>query len=172
MPLPGQSQQLGLPQQTTILTISSDRLFSASAFGERVLAELEAESAVLAAENERIVAELSREEQDLTRRRTEMEPEAFRALADAFDEKVQRHRENQKAKLDALAIKDDEARATFFRLARPVLSELMRDTGAGVILERSSVFISADSTDVTSLAVSRIDEAIGDGSQLSKTPQE
>ncbi|MFC3616373.1 OmpH family outer membrane protein [Lutimaribacter marinistellae] len=161
-----------MTDQSGILTISSDRLFVDSAFGQRVLADLEAESAVLAAENERIVAELSREEQDLTQRRSEMEPDAFRALAEAFDEKVQRHRENQKAKLDALAIKDDEARATFFRLARPILSELMRDTGAGVILERSNVFISADRTDVTGLAISRINAAIGDGAQLGNSPEE
>ncbi|MEM7318624.1 MAG: OmpH family outer membrane protein, partial [Pseudomonadota bacterium] len=127
-----------------ILTISTDRLFADSQFGRRVTDEIEAESAVLAAENERIIGELSREEGALTDRRASMEPEAFRLLADAFDQKVQENRANQKAKLDALAVRTDQAQAIFFEAARPVLENLMRETGAGIVLERSGVFLSAD----------------------------
>ncbi|MEN8738644.1 MAG: OmpH family outer membrane protein, partial [Phaeobacter gallaeciensis] len=83
--------QIGAPQ-SGILTIQPDRLFSESAFGQRVTRELEAEGAVLTAENRRIEAELRAEEQDLTQRRPSMEPEAFRTLADAFDKKVQETR--------------------------------------------------------------------------------
>lgn len=162
---PAAAQQLGVPGNA-ILTVSTDRLFSGSAFGKRIIDEIEAEGAVLAAENERIVSELTREEKELTERRKEMEPDAFRVLADAFDLKVQSHRDNQKAKLDALAVRGEEARTMFFELARPILSDVMRDAGAGVILERSSVFLSSNATDITSLAISRIDAAIGDGSNL------
>ncbi|MEX0365701.1 MAG: OmpH family outer membrane protein [Ruegeria sp.] len=164
-PLQALSQQLGVPQRA-ILTISSDRLFSESAFGRRVIDEIEADGAVLAAENERIIAQLSKEERELTARRAEMEPSAFRALADAFDAKVQSHRESQKAKLDALAARTDEARGAFLEMVQPVLARLMQETGAGVILERSNVFFSANATDITDLAISRIDAAIGDGKGL------
>ena len=166
-PVAGQSQQLGLPE-APILTISSDRLFAESAFGQRVIREIEAEGALLAAENERIVAELSREERELTDKRAGMEPEAFRELADAFDRKVQSHREGQRAKLEALGARSEEARGIFLQLARPILVALLRETGAGVILERSSVFLSSDATDITELAITRIDEAIGDGEGLEK----
>ncbi|SDC16286.1 OmpH family outer membrane protein [Ruegeria marina] len=159
------AQQLGFPRQE-VLTISGEILFAKSAYGRRVIDELEAEGALLAAENERIVAELSREEQELTERRASMEPDAFRILAEAFDRKVQSHRENQEAKREALERRGDEARVAFVELARPILGGLMRDTGASVILDRSIVFFSLDSTDVTALAISRIDEAIGDGSAL------
>lgn len=161
------AQQLGFPRQE-VLTISGEILFAKSAYGRRVIDELEADGALLAAENERIVAELSREEQELTNRRAQMEPEAFRVLAEAFDRKVQSHRENQDAKREALARRGDEARVAFVELARPILAGLMRDTGASVILDRSTVFFSLDSTDVTALAISRIDEALGDGSALRK----
>ncbi len=164
---PATAQQLGLPRHE-VLTISGEILFAKSAYGRRVIDEIEAEGALLAAENERIIAELSREELELTERRAKMEPDAFRVLAEAFDRKVQSHRENQEAKREALARRGDAARAAFVELTRPILGALMRDTGASVILDRSTVFFSLDSTDVTALAISRIDEVIGDGSALRK----
>lgn len=164
-PFPVNAQQLGLPEKD-ILTISSEKLFSESAFGRRVIEEIEAEGAMLAAENERIIADLSREEKELTELRRDMEPDAFRELADAFDNKVQSHRDGQKAKLDALTARTDRARAMFRELVRPVLARLMQDTGAGVILERSNVFLSSDATDITDLAIARINAAIGDGREL------
>ncbi|WP_146345344.1 OmpH family outer membrane protein [Phaeobacter marinintestinus] len=158
----GVAQQLGVPN-SAILTLESDRLFSRSAFGQRVATEIEADSAVLAAENRRIEAELSTEEQDLTDRRVEMEPEAFRALADAFDQKVQTNRQTQDAKARALNQRGEQARIEFLRAARPILETMMREAGASMIMERSSVFLSSNSTDITDLAIVRIDTMIGDG---------
>ena len=163
--MPAAAQQLGVPQ-SGILTISSDRIFTESAFGRRVFSEIEAESAKLATENERIVTELSREEKVLTEKREMLSPEEFRPLAEAFDRKVQSHREGQRAKLDALARRSDEARNLFFELAQPVLIDLLRETGASMIIERSSVFLSSDASDVTGVAIRKIDAAIGDGSDL------
>ena len=162
---PVQAQQLGVVQNA-ILTIATDRLFAGSAFGQRIASEIEAESAVLAAENRRIEAELTAEEKDLTLRRPDMDPEAFRTLADAFDQRVQANRETQDAKARALNQIGDVARGEFLVAARPILEELMRESGAGVILERSNVFLSANTTDITDLAIKRIDAAIGDGSNL------
>lgn len=159
------AQQLGT-RDPVVLTISSDRLFSDSAFGQRVLREIENEGALLAQENERIVSELSSEEKDLTVKRAELSPEEFRPLAQAFDEKVQSHREGQRAKLDALARRSEEDRQTFYALAQPVLIDLMRETGAAVILERANVFLSADASDITDDAIARINAAIGDGTGL------
>lgn len=167
--LPLTAQQLGLPQ-SAILTLSADRLFSESAFGKRVARDLEADSAVLAAENRKKEAELSAEERDLTDRRSAMEPDAFRALADAFDTKVQDIRREQDAKARDLAKRQDAARREFFQATRPVLQRLMQETGASVILERSSVFLSANATDITDIAINRINAAIGDGTALQPAP--
>ncbi len=159
------AQQLGIPE-TSVLTISSDRLFSDSEFGQRVLREFEAEGTLLAEENERIVAELSREEKDLTEKRASMQPSDFRPLAETFDNKVQSHREGQRAKLDALSSQSEEARQMFYELAQPILIDLLRETGSSVIIERSNVFLSSDRTDITDTAIARIDAVIGDGSGL------
>ncbi len=162
------AQQLGV-QQSGVLTISSERLFSDSAFGQRVFEEIDAESALLAQENERIVAELSQEEKELTAKRATLTPDEFRPLAEAFDEKVQSHREGQRAKLDALARRGEEARGTFFEMAQPILIELLREFRASIVIERSNVVLSSDASDITDAAIARIDAAIGDGAALEQS---
>ena len=96
-----------------------------------------------------------------------MDPQAFRALADASDQKVQTIRRTQDAKARALNLRNEADRTTFVNAAGPVLEVLMRDAGAAVILERRSVFLSANAIDVTDEAIQRMDAAFGDGSQLS-----
>ncbi|MDK3072541.1 OmpH family outer membrane protein [Sedimentitalea sp. JM2-8] len=159
--VPAAAQQLGLPQ-SAILTISSERMFAESAFGRRVAREIDSQSAVLAAENRRIEVELTAEEKDLTDRRPGMAPDAFRALADAFDTKVQDIRRRQDAKARALVQFQEDEQVRFLQAARPVLVELMRESGAGAILERSSVFLSANAIDITELAITRLDEVLGE----------
>ncbi|WP_027258787.1 OmpH family outer membrane protein [Leisingera aquimarina] len=161
-PNAGAEFQLGLPQ-SGILTIQPDRLFSESAFGKRVEREIEAEGAVLTAENRRIEAELRAEELELTERRSDMAPDAFRALADAFDQKVQETRRRQDQKLREINQMGEDARREFIAASLPVLQQIMRETGAGAILDHASVFLSANAADITSLAIGRIDEVLGDG---------
>lgn len=167
---PSAAQQLGLPQ-SVILTISSERLFAESAFGRRVAREIETESGILATENRRIEAELTAEERELTNRRAGMEAAEFRVMADAFDAKVQTIRDTQEGKARALGQRLETARVEFLQAARPILEAVMREAGAGVILERSSVFLSANATDVTDLAILRIDAAIGDGATKPEAPE-
>ncbi|WP_209503981.1 MULTISPECIES: OmpH family outer membrane protein [unclassified Ruegeria] len=164
-----EAQQLGVPQ-ASVVTLSGEQLFKNSAFGQRVLREIEKESAMLAEENERIVAELSREEKDLTEKRATMPAEEFRPLAEAFDVKVQSHRDGQRAKLDALARRSEEAQQTFFEIVRPILVDLLREFGASVIIERSNVVVST--SDITEAAIIRVNTAIGDGSGLQKDTSE
>lgn len=158
--------------QSPILVVEFDRIFAESAFGRRVSAELEAEGAEIAAENRRIEAELTEEERRLTEQRSAMAPEDFRALATAFDEKVQTLRQQQDAKARSLNQRNDEARRRFLGVAQPVMEQLMRDSEAAVILERRTVFLAADTIDVTDDAIRLIDASIGDGSALSGSGQE
>jgi len=165
------AQQLGLAH-SAILTVATDRMFAESAFGRRIADEIETESAILATENRRIEAELTAEEKDLTQRRADMDPAAFREMADAFDQKVQANRAAQDAKARALNQIGESARVEFLNAARPILEALMREAGAGVVLERSSVFLSSNATDITDLAIARIDSAIGDGAGLNAVPEQ
>lgn len=150
-----------------ILTIESDRLFSESAFGQRVAQEIEAEQSVLLAENRKIEAELTDEEKRLTELRKDMTPEDFRAVADAFDARVQEIRRIQDAKGRAIGERREQERKEFLQAAGPILARMLQDSGAAVILERRSVFFSLDTIDVTTRAIERLDRVIGDGTQSS-----
>ncbi|MDW4497738.1 OmpH family outer membrane protein [Sulfitobacter sp. D35] len=152
-----------------ILTIDTERLFVDSDYGQKTTQELEARSAELAAENRRIEAELAAEEQDLTRRRPTMEPEAFRTLADAFDEKVQATRRAQEGKSRELTQEFEQRRVAFLNAAVPVLEALMRSAGAAVVLERRSIFLSANAIDITSDAISRVNDVLGDDADVAPT---
>lgn len=146
-----------------VLTIDPERLYRESAFGKRIIAEVEARGAELNAENRQIEAELEAEERELTEMRATLEPEVFRERADAFDQKVQDTRAAQTAKGRDIANDLDVARESFLSAARPVLEQLMRDAGAAVILERGLVFVSVAAIDVTDEAIAQIDERLGDG---------
>ena len=177
--LPGHAQEtddVTPPQQPTVadrpvnspvispvLTIDSERMFRESAFGRRVTADIEARSVDLAAENREIEAELEAEERALTEQRAEMTPEAFRSRADAFDAKVQRTRAEQAAKNRALTDRLEEERERFLNAAAPVLEQLMRNSGAAVILERRRVFVSSAAVEVTDRAITLLDQTIGSG---------
>lgn len=159
------AQQFGVAQNQ-VLTISIEALFSESQFGQRVANEIDAESAVLAAENRRIEDELEQEEQELTERRKTLDADAFRILADAFDQKVQTHRATQKRKYEALNQKGDVARAEFLQVIVPILEDLRREAGAAVLIEQSTVILADPAADITEIAISRVDVALGDGSRL------
>lgn len=159
----------GVPQ-APILVIDFERVFAESAFGRRVNDEIEQQGRVIAAENRKIEAELIEEERELTDLRPTLAPEEFRALADAFDEKVQRLRDEQDAKARALGTRTEEARRRFLTVAQPVLEGLLREAGAMLILERRTVFVAADAIDVTDRAIALIDAQIGDGTPALPDP--
>lgn len=144
---------------TPVLTLDQERLFQSSEAAKRISAEIEEQTLALAAENRRIEAELSAEELDLTEARPTLDPEEFRALADAFDDKVQRIRAEQDAKERALQQQRENDRQEFLSRISPVLAEIARERGALVILDRRVVLLSADAVDITDVAIARIDAA-------------
>ena len=146
-----------------VLTIDSERLFLESDFGRRVASEIEARGNALAAENRKIEADLEVEERELTDLRATMTPDEFRELANAFDQKVQQVRQAQSAKGRALNTLLDEEREIFLNAAAPVLERLMREADAAVILERRSVFVSANAIEITDDAIALLNDTLGSG---------
>jgi Skp family chaperone for outer membrane proteins len=146
-----------------ILILNQERLFARSLFGQRIQRELEDASARLAAENRRIEARLTEEELDLTELRGTIEAEEFRALADAFDSRVEVIRAEQEAKARNLTGQADAAQSLFFESVAPILLEIVRDRNAAVLVDSRSVLLSADRVDVTEAAIAAIDETLGEG---------
>jgi len=152
------AQEAGQPFRSPILTIDQERLFSESRAGQAVLDALEADTAALAAENRRIEAALIEEERELTDKRAQLAPDAFRPLAEAFDEKVVSIRREQDAKARALAQRRETDQQEFFRKAMPLVAELVGTLGAIAVLDRSAVILSAEQADITDEAIALIDD--------------
>ena len=150
----GQEASLNIPPQ--VLTIDQDRLFAETRPGATISDELEAQARALADENAQIEADLVARERQLTEDRPGMEPGAFRELADAFDAEVQRIRAEQDQKAREINRARDLARQQFFNEVADVISEIVRERGALIVLDRRDVFLSADRIDITDDAIERV----------------
>jgi Skp family chaperone for outer membrane proteins len=166
-PVSVQAQTVAEPQAQPpiagVLVLNQERLLSNSQFGQRIQEELETVSAALAAENRRIEGELTQEELDLTERRATLPPDEFRALADAFDARVEEIRATQEAKARDLTRQAEAMRAQFFERVAPILLDIVRRRGAAVLMDSRAVLLSAEQVDITDAALAAIDETIGRG---------
>lgn len=144
--------------QSPILVIDQDRLFAETQLGTQAREELEARAQSLAAENQKIEAELIAREKELTELRPEMDAKEFRVLADEFDERVERIRSEQDEKARDLNRARDLARQAFFQQVAGIISQIVVEKGAVVVIDRRNVFLSADRIDVTDEAIARVNE--------------
>ncbi len=162
----GASAQSGIQPSAPpagVWTVDPDRLYAETLLGQRIRANLEARAAELSRENRRIEAELIAEERELTERRATLSVEAFRQLADAFDAKVSRIREEQDAKTRDIQRLQETGPQSFLGQVVPLLSDMMRERDSAVLLDRRAVFLSFEISDITDEAIARINEELGDG---------
>ena len=145
-----------------IATLNQERLYAGSDYGARVAQVLETASAELAAENRTIEARLMAEERELTEQRPDMDPDAFRERADAFDARVEEIRDTQRGKERRLAAAAEAARQRFFEMSVPILLQLLDDRGVDAILDSRAVILAPGSIDITDAAIARIDEQLGE----------
>lgn len=146
-----------------IATLDEEALFLGSAFGQRVTRELEGDRNALATENRQIEAELIAEERALIAQRNALPAADFAPLAEAFDLKVQRIREEQDRKGRSLQSKVEEYRQQFLSEIGPVLTDLLGSIGAQVLLDRAAVLVAVGGIDITGAAIAAIDARLGDG---------
>ena len=152
-----------------VVVIDTDVLFRGTLMGQRISAEFEERARVLQAENERITAALTAEEKSLTERRPAMDPTVFRQEAADFDTRVQGIRRARDAAIAAFEAERDAAPRIFLEKVRQTIGDLMLERGAVVVLDQRIVFLSLSSADITSDAIKRIDETLGDGAEA-QTP--
>lgn len=151
--------------RSPVLTLNYEQFIAGSRMGQQMSADYEAERARLEAANAEIASQLEAEELALTKARDTMQADAFRKAASAFDEKVQKIRQERRDAESILARKRDDLRSRFEQAAVPVLSALMREAGAAVILEVRSTVLSLEQVDITDLAIQRLDDAFAASTQ-------
>ncbi|TNF19936.1 MAG: OmpH family outer membrane protein [Rhodobacteraceae bacterium] len=145
--------------RTPILVIDFDEVYRESLFGQGIQRDLDARRRSLAEEIAAIDESLAEEERQLTARRSGLSPEEFRALADAFDAKVQRLRSEQDEKARALTRLQADEQLRFRQAALPIVGQLMLDSGALIVVEKRSLVVFNDGIDVTDIAARRLDAA-------------
>ncbi|WP_218142237.1 OmpH family outer membrane protein [Aliiroseovarius sediminilitoris] len=149
-----------------IVTIDRQSLFSDTQYGRRVVETVESERVRLASETRKVEEALVKEERELTDKRDGMSPDDFRKLAKAFDEKVQALRTEGTEREQEFVRTLEREQAAFFERIGPILGKLVRELGAVVILDRRAILLTTQNIDITKLAVERIDQVLGDGSDL------
>ena len=156
------AQQLGVVT-SDIVVIDTERLLTETDYGKRLQREIQAARDRLIARNERIASDLEAEEQALTEQRPKMPPDEFRAMADAFDTKVTRLRNEAESNSQQLERRRERAPLQFMRVAQPVLAELLDEAEAVAMFDLRSVLLHDKVADVTDLAIMRINARIGAG---------
>jgi Skp family chaperone for outer membrane proteins len=146
-----------------IRTIDEEMLFQNSAFGQRVLSEIEAASRALEVENTALLEMLTEREIQLTELRATMLPQEFRAAADAFDREAEMIRREQGQKRERLLQFEASEQRRFFALATPVLRATLERDGAQVLIDARAIILGAEGIDITEAALDAIDAALGDG---------
>lgn len=147
-------------QVLPVATINQEKLFSNSLYGKSFNEKLQDDANILSLENRRIEKELSDEEISLTQKRKELPNEDFRKLADIFNKKVESIRRDQSLKSAELNATNTQIRKRFFIQVQPIIVQLMQERGIQFILNEQSIFMSANSGDITQAAVERIDQVL------------
>ncbi|ETD84656.1 outer membrane chaperone Skp (OmpH) [Rhodobacter capsulatus YW1] len=151
------------PAAVPVLTLDFERLFDDTLWGKAIAAEMTRESTALAAENTRIADDLIAEEKLLTERRAKLTPAAFRAEADAFDERATGIRAAQKAKAQALTQSFETARQAFFVASGPLIDEILTRRGAVMVLDRRAIIRGLEAADITEDLARLMDARLGAG---------
>ena len=145
--------------QNPVVTVDLERLVSETQIGQYLSFQMSEEAQRLQVEFDAIEAELSAEEADLIKKREILDLDEFRVLAKAFDEKAVRLRQEQQAKIQAITAESSRRRQDLLRSFVPVLSQVMRNRGATVLLDRRSVVLDdRASVDITDVAIMIIDQ--------------
>jgi len=143
-----------------ILYINQSRVYSESIFGEKLEELFRRESSKLIEQNRLLTKELEIEEQRLTNEREGMSFVEFKLLAESFNSRVEKVRQEQKEKSNTLKYKLEEERKYFFNAVYPLLLEFVSKTNATGILDSSVVIVGNSKLDVTNKVILIINDQL------------
>ena len=156
---PGRAQ----PIAGGVVAMNLEQVFSQTMLGKRMRADHSAAVARMETCNDNLRILLEAEEARLAELRSDMPADEFRGLADAFDAEVRRIRTARARSAEALERSWSEAHIAFLRAVQGVLGRILTERGGAVLLDNSALLLATNEVDITSEAILRIDEALGDG---------
>ncbi|MEM6306840.1 MAG: OmpH family outer membrane protein [Pseudomonadota bacterium] len=145
-------------QNTQVLVIDTDSVFQQSTYATELLGDLDAAVKALQEENQQLFDTLRAEELRLSELRKTTNSQEFSVMAAEFDENVRRIRQTQGEKERQLQAQQTRIRAVFDGRLSDVITQVMQDRGAAVVLDRTDGVIQyTPQSDITGEVVSRID---------------
>lgn len=145
------------PLVQPVLVIDVQELVRDSARGQLLLAQKQAMSDAYQADGKRIADALEAEEQRLADLRATMSEAEFAPLAVEFDRKVVASRRENADRARTLSAQIEALDAAFQAELGPVVVEIMRTRGAGVVLQKRAVFFNGISVDITRDVIEALD---------------
>lgn len=154
----------GLP--VAVLVLDVEQAYETSAWGRRAKADVEAAAREIEAENKRLETQLTAEEQALTAARATLAADAFRRKAEEFDARAQTIRRERAEVARDLGSRAEADRKAFLNASLPVVTTLMQEHQAAVVLDRRQTLLAITAVDITTQLVARMDETVGAGAGL------
>ena len=151
------------PSAGGVVAMNLEQVFNQTMLGKRMRADHAAAIARMEACNDNLRILLEAEEARLAVLRSDMPADEFREFADTFDAEVRRIRTARARSAEALERSWGEAQLAFLRAVQGVLGQMLTEWGAAVLLDNSALLLATSEVDITSEAILRIDEALGDG---------
>ncbi|MDO5605871.1 MAG: OmpH family outer membrane protein [Paracoccus sp. (in: a-proteobacteria)] len=158
-------------QPLTVLVLDVELAYAVSAWGRRAQSDIEAEARRIEAENTALEAQLTAEEQALTAERAALDPATFRQKAEAFDSRAQSIRRERAQVARDLRTRAQSDQSAFLDAALPIITALMQERHAGIVLDRRDALLAIAEVDITDDLVVRMDESVGAGSGLPELPE-
>lgn len=146
--------------QFLILIVDMQRIKTDSAAGRDMLAKSENIRVIIReelAERERAVRE---DEQQLAVDRPALEQQEFRDRVVSFEAQVIRNREYAEQESRRLQLLLSKASELLRKKATQVLTVIMRERGAKLLLDSSQIVLSVDSLNITDEAITRLDAVL------------
>ena len=150
----------GKPTLSGVLIVSMDRILRESAAGSSVQEQAEALREGLRGALDDRRKQLRDEERELAQLRASLEREAFDERVADFETKVRELRRDEQRDSGRLQRAVGLARAQLREQLAGILVQLMTERGAGVMIDKKQVLVSANGLDVTDEAIKRLDAVV------------
>lgn len=148
------------PGRHQVIVVSRSRILRETKAGQALREAEVARSAEFQARVDAVKAQLEGEEQELAALRGRLSRDAFEARAKAFDTKVRLTRRASQRQTAELQRVFRRARERLNAALGPILIDVLRETGADIVLDADQILVAAPSVNMTDRVIQLYDARI------------
>lgn len=156
--LAAQAQEAAPP--ANIIVIDFDRVSRESLVGQDISAQMQSNQLNLENYARNVQQRLGEEQSDLRQQQSILDQETYRQRVAQFQQKMQQEQERIQELQQLARQAMQQANLEVQRALRPITRSLMEEKSANIVLDKALVAHHASGLDVTTEAISRLDEAM------------